>query len=228
MNTATAPREQALENTAILLEHVSWKAYEALVECWGEFHKRLTYDRGRLEIRSPLLIHERCGKLLGRLVEAYTFEKDIPLHCGGSTTFKLSLKQKGLEPDECYWIQNETRMRGRDEHDLEADPPPDLAIEVDITSSSLDRMPIYADLGFLEVWRYKKDAVTIHVLRESGEYEQREAGRALPELTAEVLTRFLQLRHVGTSEMVKGFVKWVREQGEAISPPTKPKRPRKK
>jgi Uma2 family endonuclease len=229
MATVHSPAEQTTQGLHVVLDHVSWKAYEALLESWAEYPRRLTYDRGRLEIMCPLHIHERCGKLMGRLIEMYTWERDIPLHSGGSTTFKQAAKQKGLEPDECYWIQNEPRMRGSDEHDLDSDPPPDLAVEVDITSSSLDRMSIYADLGVLEVWRYKDGVVTIHLLRESGQYELSDTGRALPPLTGEVVTRFLNLRNeLGDTGMLKAFVKWVREQSKVETSPSKPKRPRKK
>src|SRR4051812_27598495 len=97
----------------ILLHHVSWEAYEALLKSWGSLPARMTYDRGTLEIMSPLLPHEQYGKLIGRMVEAFTLERRIPLHSGRSTTFRKEVKKRGLEPDECYWIQNEPRMRSR-------------------------------------------------------------------------------------------------------------------
>src|SRR4051794_16355189 len=117
MATVQAPPEQTVGATYVLLDHVSWEAYEALAKSWGDLPRRLTYDRGRLEIMSPLPIHERCGRLIGALIQAYMLERDIPFHLGGSTTFKQPDKERGLEPDECYWIQNAARMRGRDEFD---------------------------------------------------------------------------------------------------------------
>ena len=95
----------------------------------------MTYDEGELEIMTVSHEHESYGALLGRLVEMLTFELNIPIHSGGSTTFRRVLKKKGLEADECYWIQNERLMRGKKDFDIEADPPPDLAIEVEITQT---------------------------------------------------------------------------------------------
>lgn len=226
MSTIQAPTEQVVGATFVLLDHVSWKAYEALAESWADLPRRMTYDRGRLEIMSPLPIHERCGGIIGRLIEMYTFERDVPCHLGGSTTFKLAEKKRGLEPDRCYWIQNAPRMRGRDEYDPESDPPPDLAVEVDITSSSLPRMSIYADLGVPEIWRYKNGVVTIHLLRETGDFEESDVGLAVPALTPEVVTRFLNLRsELDDTDLLKAFVRWVREEAPSAK---RTRRPRKK
>src|SRR5262245_54289430 len=98
---------------------------------------RLTYDRAKLEIMTLSHGHENYATLIGRLIEALTEELNIPIHSGGSTTFKREAKKRGLEPDECYWIQNERVMRGRKDFEIDTDPPPDLAVEIDIMSSSL-------------------------------------------------------------------------------------------
>ncbi len=128
----------AVAEQRILLHDVSWQTYEALLREFDCRPIRLTYDRGALEIRTLSHGHEHSAHLLGRLVEALTVELNVPIHSGGSTTFHQEAKQRGLEPDECYWVQNEPRMRGRKEFDFDADPPPDLAIEVDISRSSLN------------------------------------------------------------------------------------------
>jgi Uma2 family endonuclease len=125
-----------------LVENVSYATYESLLRDFREHGPRMTYDQGRLEFMMPLHPHESYGHLLGRLIEMFAFEMNIPLHGGRSTTLKRELAQRGLEPDESYWIQNEPRMRGKKDLDLETDPPPDLAVEIDITSSSLPRMSI--------------------------------------------------------------------------------------
>src|SRR5262249_45118647 len=145
-----------------LVEGVSWASYESLLHDFRERGARMTYDRGRLEFMMPLYPHESYGHLIGRLIEMFAFEMNIPIHGGRSTTLKRELLQHGLEPDESYWIQNEARMRGKKDLDLEADPPPDLAVEIDITSSSLPRMSIYASLSVAEVWRFDGAVVTFH------------------------------------------------------------------
>src|SRR5262245_709157 len=144
---------QVAGETRILLKDINWEAYEAILKSWADRPYRLTYDQGMLEIMCPLHSHEQYGGLIGQMVVAHTEEMDIPRHSGGSTTVKREAQLRGLEPDECYWIQNERLMRGKKHFDIHTDPPPDLAIEVDITSSSLDRMSIYATLGVAEVWR---------------------------------------------------------------------------
>src|SRR3954471_141119 len=87
----------------VLLEGVNWGAYGALLRSWADLPVRLTYDRGRLEIMSPLLSHEQYGTLIAKMVEPFTLERKIPRHTGGSTTFRREAKRRGLEADECYW-----------------------------------------------------------------------------------------------------------------------------
>src|ERR1700722_2115196 len=104
MATSTA---EIAEQPCVLLDNISWETYEALLDEMGESQVRLTYDNGSLEIMTLSLRHERYGSWIGRLIEMLTFELDIPIGSGGSTTLKRKLKKKGLEPDECYWIQHE-------------------------------------------------------------------------------------------------------------------------
>lgn len=213
MSAVQSPPQHLVGAQFVLLDRVNWKAYEALAESWAGLPRRVTYDRGRLEIMSPLPIHERIKALVGLLIKAYLVERGLGFHLGGSMTFKLPDKQRGLEPDECYWVQNAARMRGRDEYDPETDPPPDLAVDVDITSSSLPRMSIYADLQVPEVWRYKDDALTIHLLK-GGEYRPSDVGLALPALTGGAITRFLALRNEGDAAVVAAFLRWARGENK--------------
>jgi Uma2 family endonuclease len=141
MSIAIPPGE-----SRVLLSGVSWSTYEALLadnQCRGT---RFTYDRGYLEIISPPREHEHNKSLLRRLIEAMTEELDIPVSSGGSTTLKAELKQRGAEPDQCYYVANEPHMRGREDYDPAVDPPPDIVIEVHVSRSSLDKFAIYADL----------------------------------------------------------------------------------
>jgi Uma2 family endonuclease len=209
-----------------VIEDVSWEAYEALLKSWESRSKRMTYDNGRLEFMSPSLSHEQYGKLIGRMVESFTLERRIAVHSGRMTTLKREAMKRGLEPDDCFWIQNELRMRCRKEFDPDNDLPPDLAIEVDITSSSLPRMSIYATLGVPEIWRFDGARISIHLLHEGGEYEESEHGLALPELTPDVVMRFLNLSdQMGETELMVEFQEWTRGKAKGRR---KTKRPRKK
>ena len=163
------------------LSGVDWRTYSRLLYIFAEQPGvRLTYDRGELEIMSPLFIHDDDGRFLGYLIFVLTEELGLCLRAGGSTTLKRRLKQRGIEPDECFWIVNAARMAGRRRLDLRTDPPPDLAIEVDVTNSSLDRMSIYAALHVPEVWRLEGDTLTFHVLDADGTYQSAAVSRAFP------------------------------------------------
>jgi Uma2 family endonuclease len=218
MGTIPAP---AKGEERILLGDVNWEAYEALLKTWANRPVRMTYDNGWLEIMSPLRSHEKYGALLRRMIEAYTEELAIPLESGGMTTFRRQAKQRGLEPDACYWIQNEQRMRGRKEFDAEVDPPPDLAIEVDITSSSLDRMSIYATLGVPEVWRFDSETLTINLLQADATYAPHARSRALPDLPPDEVMRFLRLSDKqDETSLIRSFRSWVRKQVRARRKPS--------
>jgi len=144
--------EWSLDDVQYLhLEGVSWELYEHLLKVVGDRALRLTYDSGELEIMSPLAEDETAKKIIGRLIETLTEEWDIPLGALGSTTFRRKRRRKGLEPDECFYIVNLRAIAGKKRLSLPKDPPPDLAVEVDVTSRSIPRLPIYAALEVPEV-----------------------------------------------------------------------------
>ncbi|MGB3311238.1 MAG: Uma2 family endonuclease [Nodosilinea sp.] len=202
----TAPRSQ------VVLQGVSWATYQGLIrDLESAPGKRLTYDQGTLEIMVPLPPHEGYKKLLGRLVEVTTEETETEIRSLGSTTWSREDLSKGLEPDQCYYIQHEQVVRGKDDIDLTVDPPPDLAIEVDNTSSSLNRMAIYAALGVPEVWRFDGISLTIYALTNE-EYQSQDASTVLPLLRQEDVQRFLQTSQtMGETSWVKAFRQWIRE-----------------
>jgi len=196
----------------VLLYGVEWSTYEKLRADVGNRGLRMTYDQGELEIMSPSRDHEHVKKLIGRMIEAMTEELGIPISSGGSTTMKSELKKKGLEPDECYYIANEERMRGKDTFDVLIDPPPDLAVEVDVTSSSIDRMPLYAALGVPEVWRYDGTSLQVELLQTGGEYARQTQSGAFPFLPIEEFQRFLERRNeTDETSWIRSFRSWVRQ-----------------
>jgi len=201
----------SLPKDSMILRGIHWDTYQSLVrDLESEPSKRLTYDNGVLEIRMPLSPHERYKKWLGRLVEIITEELDWEIASLGSCTWSREDLRKGLEPDECYYLQNEAMVRGKMLIDLSVDPPPDLAIEVDSTSSSLDRMGIYAALGVAEVWRYDFERFSIVVLRE-GYYQDAERSLALPMVTREMIAHWLELAAtMGETRWAKQVRLWVR------------------
>jgi Uma2 family endonuclease len=208
METVKSPAEQR-----VVLYDVSWETYEHLLaDHLDNSVPHFTYDRGVLAIVSPLPEHERINRTLSLLVEMIAEQMDLDVENLGSTTFKREDLQRGFEPDTCFYIQNEERVRGKTELDLTVDPPPDLVIEIDITSPSLNRFPLFARFGVPEVWRYDGEKVVIYELRSEGYVEVTES-IAMPYLTGDVLARFvkegLAMRRRDWMRKVR---KWARER----------------
>lgn len=204
----------------LVLENVSWDMYVRLLDLQdGRPSLRLTYDRGILEIMSPKRYHEKSSRLLGRFITAYTEELAIEITGGGSTTYQSRLAQRGLEPDDSYWIAHEHQMRGIEDVDLQRDPPPDLCIEVDVTNSSLDRMGIYASLGVPEVWRFDEQGLVFLTLRSDGQYHSVNTSLSLPVLSPAIVLQFLDLRGtLGDNAVIRQFREWVRQNRPSQNP----------
>jgi Uma2 family endonuclease len=195
----------------VLLKNISWQTYRALLEDVEQQPSiRLTYDQGQLEIMVPLRPHESAKKLIGRFIEALTEELNIEICSLGSLTCSREDLARGLEPDQCYYIQHESVIRELDDIDLTRDPPPDLAIEIDISYSSLNRLSIYEALGVPEVWRYDGKRLTIYHL-ENQKYQVSESSPTFPQIPIKDLVRFLELRKtMGETSLIRLFREWVR------------------
>jgi len=198
----------------LLVDNVDWRDYTRLLRVFAEHPSfRLAYDRGRLEIVSPLPEHEMDVDFLGVLARALTEELGLTIKAGGSMTMRRRRKQRGIEPDRCYWIANEPAMRSKRTFDPRIDPPPDLAIEVDVTSSSLNRMGIYAALGVPEVWRLDPPALTFHALGANRKYTALTHSLSFPFVTPADLVTFLPLQ--GTQDensVVRQFRSWIQQR----------------
>jgi Uma2 family endonuclease len=192
--TFTVTESSDRTSNQILLPSIRWETYRAIADdLEAQPSKRLTYDNGLLEIRMPSDLHENYKKLLGRIVEALTEALEMEIRSLGSMTCDRQDLARGLEPDQCYYIQNEEQVWGKEKIDLQIDPPPDLAIEIDITSSSLNRFAIYAKLGVPEVWRYDGQAITIHQLV-GDHYSPSDRSIAFPILRTIDLQNFLEFK----------------------------------
>jgi Uma2 family endonuclease len=157
--------------------------------------------------------HERFKHLLAYLIVALIEELGWDWACFGSMTFKRRKRQRGLEADDCFWIQNEPLVRGKDHIDLRRDPPPDLVQEIDVTHSSVDRLGIYAILKVPEVWRYNGQTLIVHVLDASGKYVESPTSRAFPFLPLAEVVRFLDLRTTtSNANLIRSFRTWVQDR----------------
>lgn len=208
--TLSSPQKSLVDQQHIVLDEVSWEFYEHLLDEVGDRPIRVTYDSGSLEIMAPLNVHEYWKKRIGQLIELMCLERDIKVIPAGSTTFKLEEKEKGLEPDECYYIQHADAIRYKDNLDLTIDPPPDLAVEIDITSRSIARQPIYAALGVPELWRFDGKQLGVLRLGPDGQYTAQDGSSVFPFLSMadfnQFLMRFAKEEH---NAIVRAFRDWV-------------------
>jgi Uma2 family endonuclease len=196
-----------------VIQSVDWGDYDKMLQIIGDRHIRVTYDEGTMEVSMPSQRHEQAAQLLGHFIPTLAEELEVPYEPLGMTTWRRPDLEKGLEADQCYYIQNEAIVRERDELDLEVDPPPDLAIEVDITSSSLNRMGIYAELRVPEVWRYDGQRLTMYQLQPDGRYRQCETSLSFPGLRPADVERFLDLgRAIDKLRWSREIREWVRNE----------------
>jgi Uma2 family endonuclease len=192
-------------NQKLILQGVSWNFYEQLLKDFEDSNAlHFAFDDGILEVEVPQFEHESANRVLQNLVTTICLEKEIDFVNAGSTTFRKRAKAKGVEPDTAFYIQNEAEIRGKSNIDLQTEPAPDLVIEVDITSPSLNKMPIYASLGVPEVWLYKGEKVGFYKL--AGEkYVKTQNSIALPILSSEKATEFLE------KGLTESSTKWNKE-----------------
>lgn len=179
-------------NQRVLLQGVGWDFYErVLAEYEDSDALHFAYDNGTLEVKVPLWEHERPIRTLQDIVSNVCFELGLEFVNAGSTTFRHRPQAKGCEPDTAFYIQHEAAVRGLERFHFRHAPPPDLVIEVDVTSPSLNRFPIYAAVGVPEIWFYSGERVTFYGLVGQN-YEEITHSWALPVLDSVTTTEFLQ------------------------------------
>lgn len=195
----------------IHLSGISWHTYEALLRELSDRRLRLTYNRGSLEIMAPSPEHELGKTLMGRFVETLAEESAMQIYPLGSTTFKRP-ELSGAEPDECFYIRRIAAVQGKKRLDLDEDPAPDLVVEIDVTSSSRNRLQVYADLGVTEVWIYDGESLSIQQLQE-GTFRLSQTSQFFPTIPIAEIAGFLQRAETQDYlELVKSFRYWVRGQ----------------
>jgi Uma2 family endonuclease len=195
---------------------VSWQDYERFLSGLGDFHVRHIYDRGMLEFMSPLKSHDWIKRLISRFIETWAYDQKLPIQSIGSTTITNPRTERGFEADEAYYIASEPKVRGKDTYDPSVDPPPDLIIEVDVTSSSKKQLELYGQMKVPEVWLH--DGQSLKFLRRSprGKYREAEHSLAFPFLTPADIERLLIRRHeFDETELARKFVSWARKRLKA-------------
>jgi Uma2 family endonuclease len=198
-----------------LLYGVDWRDYQKFLDALGDISLRHTYDRGTLEMMSPRKDHDWVKRIVGRLIEAMCLELNIPVQSIGSTTLTSESVERGLQPDEAYYIANEPLVRGKPQFEPDRDPPPDLVVEVDVTNSSVRRLPAFAAMKVPEIWRYDGEQLQFLRLTESGEYAESPTSAAFPFLGPQDVARFLDLRTTtDENSLIRSFLEWARERSK--------------
>jgi Uma2 family endonuclease len=192
------------------LQNISWSLYENLLtEIGDDCRARLSYYRGDLEFMTPLASHENYNRQidLAILLLAEVLDRDY-IPCG-SMTIKRPDLEAGKEPDSCYYFANEPTVRGKTKLDFTQDPAPDLALEIDITSSSINQLSLYSTLGVGEVWRYDGKTLIFYQLQ-SGKYTIVDRSPTFPILSPDRVLEFLSdCQTDGINQAVKNLRKWV-------------------
>lgn len=210
---ATVEKAALRGERRVLLSGISWAVYEQLRDNKANWRVRMAYDNGRLELMSPSEDHESITELIGELVKAFTEELGIPRRSLGSTTWRRREFDKGLEPDACFYLLSHPRVRNRRPIDLAIDPPPDLAVETEISRSVVVRLRIYAALGVPEIWRWRRKGLTAYALNNEGKYVEREFSLNLPMLRVKDLEPFLDFDLAADeTTWIRDFREWVREK----------------
>lgn len=202
--TYTLPEQRTV------LHNISWETFETLLrETGNDRGSRFAYDGSTLEIMTPLFEHENPKCNFHNLIIALAEELNIEIKSAGSTTLKRKIVRKGIEPDNCYYIQNELAVRGRETLDLTNSPAPDLAIEIDITSTSVDKFDIYSALGVGELWRYDGNNLKFYQLVEKN-YAECEFSIAFSLVSVKDISGFIeQSKTMGEIALLKSFRNWV-------------------
>ena len=199
---------------------LSWEQYEAVARMIGDRRVFAAFDRGALELRMPGPLHEQIAGLLASIVEILGAELDIPLLDLKSVTLKREDLGRAAEADQTYFLcEGELRTLRSNALDLNVDPAPVLAIEVDVTSPSLDRLGIFAALGVREIWRWRDDAAEFLELTPEGVYASRPRSRLFPALTAETVAEFVTLgRTMSKTRWHRRFREYVQTEYDGPRP----------
>ncbi len=195
----------------LLLNDLDWQQFEAILSELGESRaSRLSYSNGVLEIMVPLPEHEKDKEIISYMIQVLLETLNINFESLGSTTFKNERMNQAVEPDACFYIQNYQAMIGKNRLDLDIDPPPDLVIEIDITSRT--RFDNYKLLGVRELWRYTQTGLEINVLQE-GEYIESLSSPNFPNIPIiELINQAIeQSQKLGRSEAIRNFKNWLKE-----------------
>jgi len=203
-----------MAENVVFLNNVSWETFNHLLKELGDKRaQRLSYYLGILEIMIPLGEHENNNRFIESLIFVIADELNLNLKKFGSLTLKSNQQKQGVEPDSCYYLKNEPLVRNKQNIDLTIDPPPDLVLEIDITSGSLNKLPIYATLKVPEIWRYDGKKLSVFVLdKDSNNYQELNQSVVFPWLDLGIIPELInQSLQQGETAILKQFRQWIKD-----------------
>lgn len=208
--TVTKP----IAENIVQLNNVSWDTFNLLLEELGDKRsQRLSYYAGTLEVMTPLGEHENNNRFIESLIFIIADELNLNLKKFGSLTLKSTKAQQGVEPDSCYYLKNEPLVRNKQHIDLTVDPAPDLVLEIDITSGSLNKLPIYATIEVPEIWRYDGKKLTVFSFdRDNNNYQELNQSPTFSWLDLELIPKLInQSLEMGETASLREFRQWIRD-----------------
>jgi Uma2 family endonuclease len=210
MSAQTAELLEAIEHlprgASLVMQEVTWDDYEELLVELADYRSiRVSFDDGRIEFVSPLNKHEKIIRFIDRMVHVFGEIRKLKIEHYGSSNWKRKVLAKGVQPDCCYYINSADLVIGKQQLNLDVDPPPDIAVEIDVTSSSIRKFSIYAALKVPEFWRY--DGTKFQIFRLKNEtYSEIPASQILPRLTGGQLVETIELsQSVGHTAALQTF-----------------------
>lgn len=203
------PLPQPIGERRVVLRSLNWQGYTAIRQTLSpDRNTRLTYSQGLLEITMPLEIHEFSARLIERFIYILVMELGMDMKTMGSTTLERETLDRSAEPDNAYYIQNQSLVAGRDV-DLDQDPPPDLVVEVDITHTDIDKLQLYAAMNIPEFWRYNGDSWRIYCLQNSV-YQEVDSSPLFPGIPKLKLYHFLASARLSEIKADRELREWLR------------------
>jgi Uma2 family endonuclease len=194
-----------------LFDNLTWDDYEQMLKIFDDRRFPHTYADGVLEIMTLSQEHEWIKKILARFIENLSVQLKVRITSSGSTTLKRQLKERGLEPDESYYVANYAMVRGLKRINLNRHPPPDLVVEVDVTNKSLDRLEPYAKLGVPEVWQHDRKGIRFLKRHSDTSYRVVKYSLAFPQVGSDDIARFLDLQdELDEFDLVNKFIAWAK------------------
>ncbi|KAM3098081.1 Uma2 family endonuclease [Phormidesmis sp. 146-35] len=193
MYVLVSPEKIQLPAGTVLRLPATWQDYQKLCQQRGDGSiPRIKYHNGEVSLMSPLPIHGRDAHLIAQIVITLLDHNDREYDAFTPVTMTLP-EESGIEPDYCFYIDNWQAVSGKKRIDWQTDPPPDLVIEIDVTSYS--EINDYLPYRVPEVWLFKQQKLLIYQLQNST-YQLQTQSRYFPNIDLEsTIAQCLQIAY---------------------------------